>query len=186
MTTSSRRCTRRVSQGLLHTFCVCACLPPPPLAAAPPTGSRGFMRVHPPHTALAQHMQDKGVARREEVEGRIDDALVAAWLQAKCRQVFRGCCARAAAGPARRRACMRELRARVVRKHPLCSKCARVHKCVCSVGSRECSGWSGHVSIGACGALCDGDVHTRERWLQRSLPQPGCACAAACNAVGEV
>jgi hypothetical protein len=49
------------------------------------------MRVHPPHTALAQHMQDKGVARREEVEGRIDDALVAAWLQAKCRQDFRWC-----------------------------------------------------------------------------------------------
>lgn len=53
--------------------------------------SHGFMRVSPPHSSLAQFMADTGAERFAEVEGREDDAIVAAWLEAKCRTDFRWC-----------------------------------------------------------------------------------------------
>lgn len=54
-------------------------------------GSHGFMRVHPPHQVLEQHMQQVGVQGDAEVEDRPDDRLVRAWLAARCKQDFRWC-----------------------------------------------------------------------------------------------
>jgi hypothetical protein len=60
-------------------------------AAAALAGSRGFMRIHPPHQQLEQHMQQVGAQRSAEVEDRDDDRLVRTWLAAKCKQDFRWC-----------------------------------------------------------------------------------------------
>lgn len=49
------------------------------------------MRLHPPHRALEQHMQQVGAQSDAEVDDRADDRLVRAWLAAKCKQDFRWC-----------------------------------------------------------------------------------------------
>lgn len=54
-------------------------------------GSKGFMRVHPPHMDLQHHMQLINAKRFDVVEDRPDDRLVRTWLDAKCKQDFRWC-----------------------------------------------------------------------------------------------
>lgn len=55
--------------------------------------SHAFMRVHPPHKALAHHMSGAGVDWQAyfDVEKRPDDVLVKMWLDRKCEQDFRWC-----------------------------------------------------------------------------------------------
>jgi hypothetical protein len=42
------------------------------------------MRIHPPHQQLAEFMSAAGIEGLAEVQERPDDALVAAWLAARC------------------------------------------------------------------------------------------------------
>jgi hypothetical protein len=51
------------------------------------------MRVHPPHKALAHHLNEAGVDWEAYFDGekRPDDVLVKMWLDRKCEQDFRWC-----------------------------------------------------------------------------------------------
>ncbi|WIA31923.1 hypothetical protein OEZ86_002783 [Tetradesmus obliquus] len=55
--------------------------------------AHAFMRVHPPHKALAQHLDDAGVDWQAyfDSEQRPDSALVKMWLDKKCEQDFCWC-----------------------------------------------------------------------------------------------
>jgi hypothetical protein len=55
--------------------------------------AHAFMRIHPPHKSLAQHMTEKGVDWEAYFDGekRPDDVLVKLWLEKKCEQDYRWC-----------------------------------------------------------------------------------------------
>ncbi|WIA11255.1 hypothetical protein OEZ85_011381 [Tetradesmus obliquus] len=55
--------------------------------------AHGFMRVHPLHRALTQHMEESGMDWRAyfDAETRPDNVVIKMWLDRKCEQDFRWC-----------------------------------------------------------------------------------------------